>query len=375
MLFLDDVTNTRELLNVRSLFIPKVEDIIEKSQTRNKVDAIIEKKIKDKVVLVAGGAGSIGSVLIEKLNTLSPKKIIVIDKDEYNIFNLKKKFHYSAKLIFKLSDTSNKKFLEEIFREFKPDIVYNAAAYKHVTIVEENIEYACINNIVTAINICELSKKYNVKISLLVSTDKAVNPKNIMGITKSLCEKVYQSYSYDLKHNQKFIIVRFGNVAGSKGSVLPFFQKLINQRMTLPVTNKKATRYLMSIREASNLIIKASIIGSNTKTYVLDMGDPINIYNLAYKLIKFNGLSLKTKNNIRGDIGIKIVGLKKGEKLHEKLTYKNNLIKTDYHKILLCNEKLANPDLKFKISKYISKIKLNLNKKIKKIELINLLKN
>ena len=375
VLFLDDVTNTRELLNVRSLFIPKVEDIIEKSQTRNKVDAIIEKKIKDKVVLVAGGAGSIGSVLIEKLNTLSPKKIIVIDKDEYNIFNLKKKFHYSAKLIFKLSDTSNKKFLEEIFREFKPDIVYNAAAYKHVTIVEENIEYACINNIVTAINICELSKKYNVKISLLVSTDKAVNPKNIMGITKSLCEKVYQSYSYDLKHNQKFIIVRFGNVAGSKGSVLPFFQKLINQRMTLPVTNKKATRYLMSIREASNLIIKASIIGSNTKTYVLDMGDPINIYNLAYKLIKFNGLSLKTKNNIRGDIGIKIVGLKKGEKLHEKLTYKNNLIKTDYHKILLCNEKLVNPDLKFKISKYISKIKLNLNKKIKKIELINLLKN
>ena len=375
VLFLDDVTNTRELLNLRSLFIPKVEDIIEKSQTRNKVDAIIEKKIKDKVVLVAGGAGSIGSVLIEKLNTLSPKKIIVIDKDEYNIFNLKKKFHYSAKLIFKLSDTSNKKFLEEIFREFKPDIVYNAAAYKHVTIVEENIEYACINNIVTAINICELSKKYNVKISLLVSTDKAVNPKNIMGITKSLCEKVYQSHSYNLKHNQKFIIVRFGNVAGSKGSVLPFFQKLINQRMTLPVTNKKATRYLMSIREASNLIIKASIIGSNTKTYVLDMGDPINIYNLAYKLIKFNGLSLKTKNNIRGDIGIKIIGLKKGEKLHEKLTYKNNLIKTDYHKILLCNEKLANPDLKFKISKYISKIKLNLNKKIKKIELINLLKN
>lgn len=375
VLFLDDVTNNRELLNVRSLFIPKVEDIIEKSQTRNKADAIIEKKIKDKVVLVAGGAGSIGSVLIEKLNTLSPKKIIVIDKDEYNIFNLKKKFHYSAKLIFKLSDTSNKKFLEEIFREFKPDIVYNAAAYKHVTIVEENIEYACINNIVTSINICELSKKYNVKISLLVSTDKAVNPKNIMGITKSLCEKVYQSYSYNLKHNQKFIIVRFGNVAGSKGSVLPFFQKLINQRMTLPVTNKKATRYLMSIREASNLIIKASIIGSNTKTYVLDMGDPINIYNLAYKLIKFNGLSLKTKNNIRGDIGIKIVGLKKGEKLHEKLTYKNNLIKTDYHKILLCNEKLVNPDLKLKISKYISKIKLNLNKKIKKIELINLLKN
>ena len=370
VLLLDDISGTRELLNFRSLFVPKIEDIIEKPQTKKKVDPLIEKNIKNKVVFVAGGAGSIGSVLIEKLNTLSPKKIIVIDKDEYNIFNLKKKFQDSKKLIFKLSDTSNKNFLDKIFKEFKPDIVYNAAAYKHVTIVEENIEYACFNNIVSSINICELSIKHKVKISLLVSTDKAVNPKNIMGKTKSLCEKIYQSYSCDVKSNQKFIIVRFGNVAGSKGSVLPFFQKLINQRMTLPVTDKKATRYLMSIREASNLIITASIIGFNSKIYVLDMGDPIDIYNLAYKLIKFNGLSLKTKNNIRGDIAIKIVGLKKGEKLHEKLTYKKKLIKTNYFKILLCDEQPINSNLK--LSDDLSKLKLGLNKKK---ELINLLKN
>ena len=375
VLFLDDISNTRELLAVKSLFVPKIEDIIERSHNTNKNDSVTIKNIKNKVILVAGGAGSIGSVLIEKLDTLSPKKIIVIDKDEFNIFNLKKKLQYSSKLIFKLSDTSNKFFLEKIFKEFKPDIVYNAAAYKHVTIVEENIEYASVNNIITAINICELSIKYNIKTNLLVSTDKAVNPKNIMGITKSLCEKVYQSYSYQLKNNQKFIIVRFGNVAGSKGSVLPFFQKLINQRMTLPVTNKKATRYLMSIREASNLIIKASIIGSNSKTYVLDMGDPINIYDLAYKLVKFNGLSLKTKNNIQGDIVIKIVGLKKGEKLHEKLTYKKNLIKTAHHKILLCDEELVNSDLKLKLSNYLSRIKNNSNKKIAKDKLIKFLKN
>jgi FlaA1/EpsC-like NDP-sugar epimerase len=207
-----------------------------------------------------------------------------------------------------------------------------------------------------------------------VSTDKAVNPKNIMGITKSLCEKVYQSYFDQTKNKQKFIIIRFGNVAGSKGSVLPFFQKLINKGLPLPVTSKKATRYLMSIREASNLIIKASVVGLNSKTYVLDMGVPINIYYLAYKLIKFNGLSLKTKKNIQGSIAIKVVGLKKGEKLHEKLTYKKNLVRTDYYKIFLCDEDLINSNFKYKIKKYLSKFKINSDKKIHKNELLSLLK-
>ena len=172
-----------------------------------------------------------------------------------------------------------------------------------------------------------------------------------------------------IKRDRKFIIVRFGNVAGSKGSVIPIFQKLINQRLDLLVTNKKATRYLMSIREASGLIIKASIFGSNSKIYVLDMGEPINIYTLAYNMIKFNGLSLKDKNNIHGDISIKIIGLRKGEKLHEKLSYKNNLIKTKYNKILLCDEEILSSNFKLKLSKYLSKLNKTSNKSILKEEI------
>lgn len=372
--FLDDLSNARDLSNSKKIFVPKIEDIIEKTKIDDRFDDKVKKNIKNKVILVAGGAGSIGSVLIEKLNELSPKKIIVVDKDEFNIFNLKKKLTASSKLILELCDTSNKPYIEKIFKQFKPDVVYNAAAYKHVSIVEENPSYASFNNILTAINLCDLSIKYRVKINLLVSTDKAVNPKNIMGMTKRICEKIYHSYSLKLTNDKKFIIVRFGNVAGSKGSVIPLFQKLINQRLYLPVTNKKATRYLMSIREASGLIIKASIFGSNSKTYVLDMGEPINIYTLAYNMIKFNGLSLKDKNNIHGDISIKIIGLRKGEKLHEKLSYKKNLIKTKYNKILLCDEEILSSNFKFKLSKYISKLNQISNKSISKEEIKKLFK-
>ena len=357
--FLNEINNIQDLNKPNKLFEPKIDDIIGRNNSDDNIKKKLIKEIKNKVILVAGGAGSIGSNLIERLHELSPKKIIVIDKDEFNIFDLKKKFINSKKLICKLSDTSNKFFLEKIYKQFNPHIVYNAAAYKHVSIVEENIEYAVLNNIKTAINICELSVKYKTKISLLVSTDKAVNPKSIMGMSKNLCEKVYQCFSDINKKNQKFIIVRFGNVAGSKGSVLPYFQKLIHLKQTIPVTSKKATRYLMSIREAANLIIKASIIGNNSKIYVLDMGIPINIYNLAYNLIKFNGLSLKNKNNPTGDIAINIVGLKKGEKIHEKLTDKSDLIKTKYSKIFLCDEKLKDINFKVKFLKFISEIKLN----------------
>ncbi len=361
VLFLDDIYNAKDLSSSNKIFEPKVDDVIKKNEFEVTKDQFTQKNIKGKVILVAGGAGSIGSVLVERLIKLSPKKIIIVDKDEFNIFNLKKKLDNTKNILFKLSDTSNKFFLEKIFKKFKPHIVYNAAAYKHVTIVEENIQYAILNNLNTAKNICELSIKYNSKISLLVSTDKAVDPKNLMGMSKNLCEKIYQSYSILKRSDQKFIIVRFGNVAGSKGSVLPYFQKLIHLRESLPVTSKKASRFLMSIREASDLIIKASIIGINSKIYVLDMGSPINIYNLACNLIKFNGLSIKNKNNPAGDIEIRFVGLSKGEKLHEKLSNKNKLIKTGYDKILLCDEMKINLRFRVKLNQFMKIIRLNSN--------------
>ncbi len=162
-----------------------------------------------------------------------------------------------------------------------------------------------------------------------------------MGLSKRICEKIYLKYS-EKKSNNFFLIVRFGNVVGSKGSVIPYFQDLIEKRLPLPLTNKKATRYLMSINEACELIVKISIFGNNSGIYLLDMGKPINIFDMTYKLIKFNGLSIKNQKNPNGDIVIKFTGLKKGEKLHEKLTYSKFLKKTKYDKIMICDEEKVN---------------------------------
>lgn len=338
--FLDDVYNNFNLDNRSKIFKPDFDEVIGENSKKYDQNNSIYKDIKDKVILVTGGAGSIGSVLIERLLKYNPQKIIVVDKDEYSIFSLKKRLGKNSKIYYKLIDTTNYEFLNLIFLKFKPDYVFNAAAYKHVNIVEDNLNYSLYNNIKTALNTCELSIKYKVKKCLLISTDKAVNPSNIMGLSKRLCEKIYLVYS---KRNKSiFLIVRFGNVVGSKGSVIPYFQSLIEKRLPLPLTNKNATRYLMSISEACELIIKISVFGDNSGIYLLDMGKPINIYDVTYKLIKFNGLSIKNKKNPSGDIIIKYTGLSKGEKLHEKLSYNINLKKTKFEKIMLCDEKIDN---------------------------------
>ena len=179
--------------------------------------------------------------------------------------------------------------------------------------------------------------KYKIKKFVVISTDKAVYPSNIMGDSKRLCEKFIQQIAKS-SSGTNFSIVRFGNVAGSKGSVIPLFQKLINQRLYLPVTNKKATRYLMSIREASGLIIKASIFGSNSKTYVLDMGEPVKIVELAKRLINLSGMDLIDEKNPEGDIEIIFTGLRPGEKLYEELLIGGNVSPTEHKKILKAQE-------------------------------------
>lgn len=371
IVFLDDVYNNLNLDNKLNSFRPNFDEIVSENLKNIKNIDPIFKDIKAKIILVVGGAGSIGSVLIEKLIAYKPSKIIIVDKDEFNIFILKKKINENKRIIFKLVDSCQYDFLEKIFKDYKPDYVFNAAAYKHVNIVEENFTYSLYNNIKTSINICRLAIKYKIKKCLLISTDKAVNPSNIMGLSKRICEKIYLEFSKN-KLNIFFLIVRFGNVVGSKGSVIPYFQDLIEKRLPLPLTNKKATRYLMSINEACELIIKISIFGNNSGIYLLDMGKPINIFDMTYKLIKFNGLSVRDKKNPNGDIMIQFTGLKKGEKLHEKLSYNKFLKKTKYDKILNCNEKKTTSVNIFEVEKLLQNLLKfknlkNLKNTIKKI--------
>ena len=337
VIFLNDVNNYLNLNNKTFNYRPDFDQLISHTLKKFDEEGIIFKNIRNKIILVAGGAGSIGENLVTRLTKHKPNKIIVVDKDEFEIFKLKKNLAHNRNVIYKLIDTTHYAFLNKIFEQYKPDYVFNAAAYKHVNIVEENLNFALFNNIKTAMNICKLSAKHHVKKNLLISTDKAVKPSNVMGLSKKLCEKIYLEFSK--KKQNTILIVRFGNVVGSRGSVIPYFQNLIEKRLPLPLTSKQATRYLMSIKEACDLIIKTSIIGKNSGIYMLDMGNPVNIYDLTYKLIKFNGLSIKSKQNPHGDIEIKFTGLNKGEKLHEKLSYNSNLINTNYKKIMLCNEK------------------------------------
>lgn len=371
VVFLDDVYNNLNLDNKLNSFRPNFDEIVNENSKNLKIKDPIFKEIKERTILVVGGAGSIGSVLIEKLITYKPRKIIIVDKDEFNIFNLKKRINENKKIIFKLVDSCQYEFLEKIFKVYKPEYVFNAAAYKHVNIVEENSAYSLYNNIKTSLNICKLAIKYKIKKCLLISTDKAVNPSNTMGFSKRICEKIYLEYSKN-KLDIFFLIVRFGNVVGSKGSVIPYFQNLIEKRLPLPLTDKKATRYLMSINEACELIIKISIFGNNAGIYLLDMGKPINIFDMTYKLIKFNGLSLKDKKNPNGDIEIQFTGLKKGEKLHEKLSYNKFLKKTKHNKILNCDEKKIISLSIFEVEKFLQNLLKfknlkNLKNKIRKV--------
>lgn len=369
--FLDEIYSEGNIRNKNIFFRPKIDDILDLNETKKKNKKKLKSLFK-KTILILGGAGSIGSQLIESCLEHNPKKIIIVDKDEFEIFNLKKHYKDNNKILIKLLDLKYKNYLEKIYKVYKPEIVFNAAAYKHVNIVENNFDFALFNNIQIALNVSELSKKYNVKINLLVSTDKAVKPKNLMGISKNICEKVYRSFSINQKIN-KNLIVRFGNVAGSKGSVLPLFQKLIDLRQPLTVTHQKVTRYMMSIKEAADLIIKVADIGVNSKIYLLDMGKPKKIYDLAKIMIRMNGLTIKDRTFYKGDIPINIIGLDKGEKLHEKLSYKTTFLNTTSNKILLCDENFNNLNFITKIKNLLKNINTWSNKKIKNkaIEIAN----
>jgi FlaA1/EpsC-like NDP-sugar epimerase len=334
----------------------------------------LKKKIIDNNILITGAGGSIGSELCLEIIKHSPKKIFVLDISEINLFNLLKRLDKKnkKKIIPILGDCSDNLFLSNYFKNININQIYHSAAYKHVGFGELNPYSMIKNNILGTKNLIEFALNKKIKNFIFISTDKAVKPKSILGITKQYGEKLIQSYhsKNKSKKSTKFTIVRFGNVIGSSGSVIPIFLDQIKDEKALTVTSKTVTRYFMSIKEAVQLVITASSFNDNgVKIYALEMGKQIKIYDIAKKIIILSGYTVKNNKTNKGDIEIKITGLKKGEKNSEEVTLGKKLIPTNHPKIRLCEDPIYNEKLQSNINLIIEKLKSkNFNfKDLKKI--------
>ena len=325
----------------------KLEDLLGREEIKINTKEVFDF-IQDKIVFVTGGGGSIGSELINQIAKYNPKKIINIEINENASYlmelELKRKYPY---LDYKTEIASVRDLdkLAMLFDKYKPDILFHAAAHKHVPLMENNPEEAIKNNIFGTKNVAECCLKYKLESVVLISTDKAVNPTNVMGATKRVCEMIFQKYS-EKDSNTKFMAVRFGNVLGSNGSVIPIFSKLIEEGKNLTLTHKDIIRYFMTIPEAAQLVIEAATIGKGGEILILDMGEPVKIYDLAKNMIKLSG----------SNVGIDIVGLRPGEKLFEELLYDiNSSEKTSNNKIFITN--MENEKVQVDIDDYYTILK------------------
>ena len=305
----------------------KIEDLLERESI--KLDNVnIVREVVDKTVLVTGAAGSIGSEICRQLMLYKPKKVIMLDQAESPMYDLQFELRGTYKdqlerMEFVIANVKDRSRMEEVFQLYHPNLVYHAAAYKHVPFMEENPYEAVYVNVFGTRNLADLSIKYGVQKFVMISTDKAVNPPNVMGATKRMAEIYIQSRSTDTTH---FVTTRFGNVLGSNGSVIPLFKKQLAAGGPLTVTHKDIIRYFMTIPEACNLVLEAGAMGEGGDIFVFDMGKPVKIYDLARKMIQLSGL--------RG-IEIKEIGLRPGEKLYEELlATKENTIPTYHPKIM-----------------------------------------
>ena len=291
----------------------------------------ISSLIKDDVVLVTGGGGSIGSELCRQIMQYEPKQLIILDIYENNLYDieLELKSKYSEEKIKAIvGSVRDKKRVEEVFHEFRPSLVFHAAAHKHVPLMENSPLEAIKNNVFGTYNVVNTADKYHTKRFVLISTDKAVNPTNVMGASKRVCEMIVQAKNK--VSNTEFAAVRFGNVLGSNGSVIPLFKKQIANGGPVTVTHKEITRFFMTIPEAVQLILQAVTYAKGGEIFVLDMGEPVKIYDLAKSVIKLSGLEPEV------DIPIKITGLRPGEKLYEELLMaEEGLTATKHDKIFV----------------------------------------
>mgnify|MGYP000842994494 FL=1 len=315
-------------INVNSIRNVDVLDLLGRDPIEVDIESIMGY-VKDKVIMVTGGGGSIGSELCRQLVSHKPKQLIIFDIYENNAYDIQQelKINYpDANVVTLIGSIRNVSRLESVFAQYKPDIVYHAAAHKHVPLMEVSPDEAVKNNVVGTWNVARMAAKYGVKKFVMISTDKAVNPTNVMGATKRICEMIVQTYNEISKTD--FVAVRFGNVLGSNGSVIPLFKRQIEAGGPVTVTDPNIIRYFMTIPEAVSLVLQAGAYAKGGEIFILDMGEPVKIDDLAKNLIRLSGYTLGV------NMEIKYTGLRPGEKLYEELLMKEEGLQETDNKLI-----------------------------------------
>lgn len=321
-----------EEVSVRKLRDINVEDLLGRDPVKIDLDSVMEY-VKDRVVLITGAGGSIGSELSRQIAGYEPKQLILVDIYENTTYDIQielKRNYPELDLVVRIASVCNEKHLNQIFEAFHPDIVYHAAAHKHVPLMEDSPNEAIRNNVLGTWTLARIADKWKVKRFVMISTDKAVNPTNIMGASKRICEMIIQTYN-NLSETE-FVAVRFGNVLGSNGSVVPLFQKQIEQGGPVTVTHPDIIRYFMTIPEAVSLVLQAGAYAKGGEIFVLDMGEPVKIVDMARNLIRLSG------HKPDEDIQIVYTGLRPGEKLYEEMLMKEEGLQETANRLIHIGE-------------------------------------
>jgi FlaA1/EpsC-like NDP-sugar epimerase len=343
-------------LEVKNLTKVKFEDLLGRDPIKLDLDKI-QQGLIGKTILVTGGAGSIGSEIARQLTRFNTKQLILVDQAETPCFYLGEELkskHPECNFRIIIGDVTRQEYMEDIFKKYSPEIVFHAAAYKHVPIMEVHPHEAFRVNVGGTKIISDLAIKYNAEKFVIISSDKAVNPTNVMGATKKICELLVHAQSLRKGNKTQFITTRFGNVLGSNGSVIPLFNKQIAEGGPITITHPEITRFFMTIPEACQLVLEAGFMGNGGEIYVFDMGEPVKVLDVAINLIRLSGLQPHK------DIKIKYVGLRPGEKLFEELFSADEPMMSTHHpKISIAQVADHNYDA---VSRKIEKILSSLHK-------------
>ena len=339
-------------VSVAQLRDVQIEDLLGREPVTIKLDEIMGY-VSGKVVMVTGGGGSIGSELCRQIAEHEPKTLVIVDIYENNAYDIQqelKRKYPELDLVVLIASVRNTKRMDKIFEKYRPELVYHAAAHKHVPLMEDSPNEAIKNNVLGTLKVVRAADKWGVKRFVLISTDKAVNPTNIMGASKRICEMIVQTYNNRSK--TEYVAVRFGNVLGSNGSVIPLFRKQIAEGGPVTVTDENIIRYFMTIPEAVSLVLQAGAYAKGGEIFVLDMGEPVRIMDLAENLIKLSGY------RVGEDIEIKITGLRPGEKMYEEMLMKEEGLKDTPNKLIHIGKPIEMNEEKFlkdleEIGKYV----------------------